>query len=55
MKQKVYSESHKYERLVGHHFKKVEQLYDGETLQFYVKRGIIVETVHALYQFEQTD
>ena len=53
MKNRTHSENITYERLVGHHFKKVEQLYDARTLQFYINRGIVVETLHAVYQFDQ--
>ena len=55
MKQRAHSEKHMYERLAGHHLKKTEQLYDAQTLQFYVNRGIVVEKLHAVYQFEQDD
>ena len=53
MKNRAHNEKLMYERLVGHHFKKVEQLYDGQTLQFYINRGIVVEKLHSVYQFEQ--
>ena len=53
MKNRAHNEKLMYERLVGHHFKKAHQLYDGQTLQFYINRGIVVGKVHPVYQFDQ--
>ena len=43
----------KYSRLSGHHFTKNKQLYDAQSLQLALKKGIKIKEIHGIYSFKQ--
>ena len=46
-------ENKTYERLTGHHNEKKKQLYDAQSLQQFVAKGLIIKEVHGAYAFKQ--
>ena len=49
----VTNENLTYERLIGDHCVKIRELYDGESMQCFIQKGIQILQLHSVYQFKQ--